>query len=111
MQNFKDYHAHLYFDADEVEEAGLLCKAIRDDLGLAIGRVHANPVGPHPRGSCQITVPSAMLGKAVDWLLHRRGRFTVFCHGNSGDDLADHTRHVFWLGDAEKLDLRQFGPD
>ncbi|SMC82860.1 DOPA 4,5-dioxygenase [Novosphingobium sp. B1] len=110
MQDFTDYHAHLYFDANEAEEAGHLCQAIRDDLGLAIGRIHPNPVGPHPRGSCQITVPTAMLGKALDWLLHRRGRFTVFCHGNSGNDLADHTRHVFWLGDAEKLDLRQFGP-
>lgn len=111
MQHFPDYHAHVYFNADEAEPAGALCAAMKDALGVAMGRVHARPVGPHPRGSCQMTISAAQIGDAIEWLMLHRGRFTVFCHGNSGNDLADHTAHVMWLGPSEALDLSQFGPD
>ncbi|MGV3512614.1 MAG: DOPA 4,5-dioxygenase family protein [Novosphingobium sp.] len=111
MQSFRDYHAHVYFNADEAADASALCTAMKDALGVAMGRVHSRPVGPHPRGSCQMTVPAARLSDAIEWLMLRRGKFTVFCHGNSGDDLRDHTAHVMWLGPSEALDLSQFGPD
>lgn len=109
MTRFADYHAHVYFDPLEAEEAGVLCTAMRDALGIAMGRVHASPVGPHPRGSCQLTIPAARIGEALEWLMAHRGHFTVFAHGNSGNDLADHTAHVMWLGASEALDLSQFG--
>ena len=109
MTSFANYHAHIYFDPHEAEEAGALCTAMRDALGIAMGHVHTRPVGPHPRGSCQMTVPAARIGEAIEWLMTHRERFTVFAHGNSGNDLADHTAHVMWLGASETLDLRQFG--
>jgi DOPA 4,5-dioxygenase len=31
-----------------------------------------------------------------------------FAHANTGDDLADHTRHVIWFGPSEVLDLAIF---
>lgn len=108
MSIFSDYHAHVYFDAAEADAAGALCSAMRDELGVAMGRVHARPVGPHPRGSCQMTVPAARIGEAIEWLMRNRGGFTVFCHGNSGDALADHTAHAMWLGLSETLELSQF---
>jgi aromatic ring-cleaving dioxygenase len=111
MHRFSNFHAHVYLDPEEGEEARRLCEAMRDELGVAMGRVHLRPVGPHPRGSCQMTVPAPRIGEALEWLMQRRGRFTVFCHGNSGDDLADHTAHVMWLGPSEALDLSQFGPE
>lgn len=111
MQHFPDYHAHVYFNPDEAEAAGALCAAMKDALGVAMGRVHVKPVGPHPRGSCQMTIPAAQIGDAIPWLMLHRGQFTVFCHGNSGNDLADHTAHVMWLGPSEALDLSQFRPD
>lgn len=109
MPRFEDYHAHFYFDADQAEEVGELCSSMRDALGVRMGRVHAKPVGPHPRGSCQMTIPAQRIGEALEWMMSHRGPFTVFCHGNSGDDLADHTAHVMWLGTSESLDLSQFG--
>ena len=109
MQASADYHAHFYFAGNEAEQAGALCNAMRAALGLSMGRIHRQPVGPHPRGSCQMTIPAARIGEAIEWLMLHRGRFTVFCHGNSGDDLADHTAHVMWLGPSENLDLSQFG--
>lgn len=109
MSLFRDYHAHVYFDPSETAEAERFCQAMRDALGVAMGRVHSRPVGPHPRGSCQMTIPADRIGDALPWILANRGRLTVFCHGNSGDDLADHTAHVMWLGDSEELNLAQFG--
>lgn len=106
----RNWHAHLYFNADEAEAARSLCEAMRDALDVPMGHVHIGPVGPHPRGSCQITVPRNLIGEALEWLFAYRGDFTVFVHGNSGDDWADHTRHVIWIGPGETLDLSIFAP-
>jgi DOPA 4,5-dioxygenase len=43
------------------------------------------------------------------WALHERGDLTLFCHGLSADDLADHTRYVVWFGASEPLNLSMFG--
>lgn len=111
MQNFVDYHAHVYFDAHQADAARALCLAMREALGVQMGRVHTQPVGPHPRGSCQMTVPANKIAEAIAWMMLHRGPFTVFAHGNSGDDLLDHTAHVMWFGPSEILDLSQFRPD
>jgi DOPA 4,5-dioxygenase len=37
-----------------------------------------------------------------------RGDLAVFAHASTGDDLADHTRHVIWFGESETLDLSIF---
>ncbi|KPF91617.1 4,5-dioxygenase [Novosphingobium sp. AAP83] len=111
MQGFADYHAHVYFDAEQGDEARALCVAMREALGVPMGRVHTAPVGPHPRGSCQMTVPASKIAEAIAWIMRNRGVFTVFAHGNSGHDLLDHTAHVMWFGPSKKLDTSQFGTD
>jgi aromatic ring-cleaving dioxygenase len=73
------------------------------------GRYHLRPVGPHPRGSCQLTVPASQFGEVAQWLALNRGRLTIFAHADTGDDLADHTRHVIWFGTSEPLNLAIFG--
>jgi len=44
----RGFHAHVYFDAETVEQARALCEAARDRFGVAMGRMHERPVGPHP---------------------------------------------------------------
>ncbi len=44
----------------------------------------------------------------IDWLEAHRAGLTVFVHGLTGDDLADHTLHVMWLGEPEALKLEMF---
>ena len=105
---FSDWHAHIYFDSYEAEAVRSLGEAICGALNVKMGRLHELPVGPHLRGSCQITVPREIIGDALEWLLKHRGHFTVFVHGNSGNDLLDHTAHVMWLGDSEPLNLTIF---
>ena len=111
MPNIVDYHAHVYFDANEADAARAFCEAMRDALDVQMGRVHTEPVGPHPRGSCQMTVPAGKIADAIAWIMRHRGPFTVFAHGNSGHDWVDHTAHVMWFGPSEKLDLSRFAPD
>jgi DOPA 4,5-dioxygenase len=104
----RDFHAHIYFDPEEVEKARALGDAARDRFGVPVGHYHTRPVGPHPRGSVQLTVPPGQFGDFAQWLALNRGELTVFVHANTGEDLADHTRHVIWFGESEPLDLSIF---
>jgi DOPA 4,5-dioxygenase len=106
----RNFHAHIYYDPDQVEQARRLAAAMQARFPVAaVGHFHVRPVGPHPRGSCQLTVPTELFGDIAQWLALHRGPLTIFAHANTGDDLADHTQHVIWFGPSEQLDLRIFG--
>jgi aromatic ring-cleaving dioxygenase len=105
MSTINGYHAHVYFDAAERERAARLCEAAHAAFGVAVGRMHDRPVGPHPRGSCQLTVATDQLASVLPWLVLNRNGLTVFAHAQTGDALKDHTDHVIWLGPSEPLDL------
>lgn len=102
------FHAHLYFDPAEIGIAQAVAGEAQALFGVPVGHFHARPVGPHPRGSCQLTVPADRFGAFAAWAaLHRRG-LTIFAHADTGDDLADHSEHVIWFGASERLDLSIF---
>lgn len=103
-----DFHAHIYFDAEEVDKARALGDAAREHFGVPVGHYHLKPVGPHPRGSCQLTVPPDQFGEFAQWLVLNRAGLTIFAHANTRNDLADHTDHVIWFGESEKLNLAMF---
>ena len=103
-----NFHAHIYYDPGQVEQAKLLAAAAHQRFGVPVGHFHLQPVGPHPRGSCQLTVPTESFGDVAQWLTLNRGALTIFAHANTGDDRADHTRHVIWFGPSETLDLSIF---
>jgi aromatic ring-cleaving dioxygenase len=105
----RDFHAHLYYDPEQVELAERLASAVQQRFAVAVGHFHLRPVGPHPRGSVQLTVPNDAFGEVAQFLALNRGPLTVFAHANTGDDLADHTAHVIWFGPSEPLDLSIFG--
>ena len=67
--------------------------------------MHQQPIGPHPRGNCQLSFNADLFGQVVPWLINHRGGLTVFIHTITGDDYLDHTDNVLWLGAVEKLDL------
>lgn len=108
VSSIRDFHAHIYYDPEEVEFARELAAAAQAKFPLAVGHFHLRPVGPHPRGSCQLTVATPLFGDVAQWLTLNRGALTIFAHANTGDDLADHTRHVIWFGPSEALDLSLF---
>ena len=101
----ENFHAHVYYDAATRAQAHKLCAAAGKKFGVKIGRMHDNPVGPHPRGSCQLTVGNDRFAEVLPWLIVHRGALTIFAHAQTGDALKDHTDHVLWLGPSEKLKL------
>jgi aromatic ring-cleaving dioxygenase len=106
--SIRDFHAHIYYDPQQVELARQLAAAAQSKFGIAVGHFHLRPVGPHPRGSCQLTVPRDLFGDVAQWLVLNRGELTIFAHAETGDDLADHTEHVIWFGTSEPLELSIF---
>lgn len=104
----RDFHFHLYYDADDVGRAQAVAAEATRRFPLRVGHFHLVPVGPHPRGSCQLTVPTDLFGEVAQWLLLNRDGLTVFAHASTGDDRADHTDHVLWFGPSETLDLSLF---
>ena len=110
----RDFHAHLYYDPEQVDaretDRGRGAAALRGARRAFSFRA----VGPHPRGSCQLTVPAEQFGDVAQWLVLNRGPLTIFAHANTGDDLADHTEHVIWFGPSEAarpvdFQLRRWG--
>jgi len=105
----RDFHAHIYFDTGQLDRARALAERARARFDVPVGHFHTRPVGPHPHGSCQLTIPSATFGEFARWLAVSRDGLTVFAHASTGDDLADHAHNVVWFGPSETLDLSIFG--
>ncbi|NIM29204.1 MAG: 4,5-dioxygenase [Gammaproteobacteria bacterium] len=99
------YHAHVYFDANTVEQARTLRDRIGEEFDYTVGRFHEKNVGPHPRWSFQIAFEADQFGTIVPWLAMNRKGLTVLVHGVTGDDIYDHTELVLWLGESLKLNL------
>ena len=108
MAQLRGFHAHIYFDLPELEAAQSLAAKAKERFGCGVGRFHERAIGPHPRGSCQLSLTPDQFGAFAPWAASERGGLTIFAHGLSGDDLADHTHHVVWFGPSEALDLSIF---
>jgi DOPA 4,5-dioxygenase len=104
----ENFHAHIYYDAAEVDRARALAAAVRDRFGVAVGHFHLGPIGPHPRGSVQMTASTDRFGEVATWLAVNRAGLTIFAHASTGDDRADHRHNVVWFGPSEPLNLTIF---
>ena len=106
--SIRDFHAHIYFDADQLDRAQRLAEAAHARFGVPVDRFHTIPIGPHPRGSCQLTVRPEQFGDFAQWIALNRDGLTIFAHTSTGEDLPDHTEHVIWFGPSETLNLGIF---
>ncbi|MGD1851720.1 MAG: DOPA 4,5-dioxygenase family protein [Cyanophyceae cyanobacterium] len=102
------YHAHVYFDDDSMEWAAALCWGAGEKFDVVVGRVHCKLVGPHPRWCCQLAFDSGQFDGVIPWLEEWREGLAGLVYGVTGDDLADHTDHAAWLGEAVPLNLNMF---
>ena len=101
----RDYHAHVYYDAETKASAARLREGIEDRFPVTMGRWHDKPVGPHPRWSYQIAFKPEIFGALVPWLALNREGLVIFVHPNTGQDLPDHAERAIWLGEKVELDL------
>jgi len=104
------YHAHIYFGPETVAQARELAREAGQQFKVGVGRVHEKLVGPHPAWSCQLAFDASEFDRLIPWLDEHRGGLDVFVHGLTGDELADHTLHAYWLGKEWPLDLSIFQP-
>ena len=104
----KSYHAHLYFDETTLGAAKNIGMQASEIFGLKVGRVHEKCVGPHTKWSCQIAFANKHFDKFIPWLDANRLNLSVFVHALTGNDLDDHTKYAYWLGDSVELDLSVF---
>ncbi|MGX7952775.1 DOPA 4,5-dioxygenase family protein [Tsuneonella sp. HG249] len=104
----RGFHAHIYFDPHELAQAQALADAAHTKFGCPVGHFHTAPVGPHPRGSVQLSLRPEEFARFALWAPEARKGLTIFAHGLSGDDRADHSRYVVWFGPSEPLDLTIF---
>ena len=104
-----DYHVHVYFDDASFDQARAFCETARDTFGVPMGHMHPRPVGPHPMGSCQLSVTPSKFAELLPWVALNRNGLIVFAHPSTGDHLADHRDHAIWLGTGLELDLSIFG--
>lgn len=102
------FHAHVYYNEQTFTQAAALCQAAHQRFDLPMGRLHRQPVGPHPCWSCQLTIERQRFQEVVPWLMEARNGLTIFIHGLSGDALRDHTDLTLWLGRSYPLDLSLF---
>lgn len=108
MSGIQGYHAHVYFDAQTIEQARALCEAAATTFGVKMGRVHQKRVGPHPDWSCQLAFEHGQLADLMLWLALNRKGLVVFMHPLTGNELLDHTDHALWMGAIRPLDLSVF---
>ena len=105
MKTIHGYHAHVYFDQNTYDQAQKLCQKACEHFSLKMGKMHRQPAGPHPRGSCQLSFRASLFAGVIPWLLTHRNGLTIFVHALTDNDYLDHTENVLWLGTAEPIDL------
>jgi len=108
MPDVQGYHAHVYFDADTLDQARILCEQATEKFGVKMGRIHERLVGPHVDWSCQLAFGHEQLADVVLWLALNRDGLVILLHPLTGDDLADHTEHAIWMGEVRPLDVGMF---
>lgn len=105
-QTLRGWHAHIYFDQQTEEKAKKVIEQVRAEIeGINQGHMHRELVGPHSQWSCLLYFKPDLLGKMVEWLAFNRKGLNVLFHPITGNDLIDHRDRVFWLGDAQTLNL------
>lgn len=109
------YHAHIYFEADERQAAeDLRAQFVAlQELGsvphiLFVGRPTDGPAGPHPIPQYEIHYLKRDVG-GVTTMIEQSG-LRALVHPLTLDDLADHTSLAHWIGEPVTLDVTTLDP-
>ena len=107
--HIEGYHAHIYYgDQNQRQVAEGIRDAIETRFDVVLGRWRDKPVGPHPDWSCQLTIPTAMMGEVMGWLALNRKALVLFIHPLTGNALQEHRDAAIWMGKVRPLKLDQF---
>ena len=101
------YHAHIYFNLDEMALAGQVREKIIKDLPQLTyqGPLIPLPIGPHPKPMFEIHIPTADINYAMATIDDLRQGLSVLIHPVQHDEMAAHTLDARWLGENLPLNL------
>ena len=108
INNYKNYHAHVYFDAKTESLAKELYTSIDEKFNFDLGRIHLKPVGPHTRWMFQVAFSANNFEAFIIWLESNRQDLSILIHPLSGDNYKDHSENAQWLGSPNPLNLELF---
>jgi aromatic ring-cleaving dioxygenase len=67
------YHAHVYWRSPEERVVALRAREwLGERFGVALGRIHDQPVGPHTQPMYQVAFTPDVLTRLLPWLLLNR---------------------------------------
>lgn len=107
VADIKDFHAHVYFDADTRETAERVRDALARRFDARPGALVARPVGPHTKGMFQVTIAPEQFATVVPWLMLHRAGLSVLVHPTTDDVVADHETNPLWMGEVIPIDIER----
>lgn len=99
------YHAHVYYEPATRDVAERLRTEIGARFVVDLGRMHDQPLGPHPVPMFQVAFACDELANILPWLVLNRAGLPVLVHPRTGDAVADHSTLPLWLGTPIPLDV------
>ena len=101
------YHAHIYFNLDEMALATQVRENILKELPQLTykGQLIPIPIGPHPKPMFEIHIPAANINYAMASIDAVRQGLSVLIHPVQHDEMAAHTVDARWLGEKLPLNL------
>jgi DOPA 4,5-dioxygenase len=94
------FHIHVYFTKEKKSSAIALREKIKRHFAdIYLGRVHDNPIGPHPVGSYEIDVPQNRFKDIKAFLEENKKDLSMMVHPVTGNDVDDHSSdNISWIG-------------
>jgi aromatic ring-cleaving dioxygenase len=109
------YHAHVYYELGDREEAARFRQRLISDEGvgdvasvLFVGEMRDMSVGPHPKPQFEVHFREDALPRVLDLL--KASGLRALVHPLTDDDLADHTSLALWIGEPLPLDQSVLDP-
>lgn len=104
----KYYHAHIYFEANDLNQAYRLFETTKTMNFFTKVKFHEKPVGPHPTGMVELHFTESCYASVESWVKTNCGTLIAMIHQDTRDDLKDHTEHIHWLDKKLPLDFSFF---
>lgn len=101
------YHAHIYFQLDEMALATQVRENIIQDIPQLTytGQLIPISIGPHPKPMFEIHIPESIINYAIASIDNLREGLSVLIHPVQQDELEAHTSKAQWLGTKLPLKL------
>ena len=108
MLSFMKYHAHVYFELEQLERIESLYVQLQQEFAetVSYGRIHQKIVGPHTKPMFQLAFDELILPQIKNSLSSNGLGLSVLIHPLMEDEYLAHTKLVAWLGEPLLLNLQ-----